>query len=705
MINGGKMENVTESRSNAIVKKRKAPLPQSQPEGGTKPFLNISYGDWILGLILLVATLQAYQPAWNGTPIWDDELNITSPALRSVGGLAQIWTRLGATQQYYPLVHSVWWAAYHVWGDSPLGYHLLNILLHVFSALLLVMILRRLGIRGAWLAGGIFALHPVMVESVAWITELKNTLSGVFFLGTALAYMTCIESGKQRWYVLSSGLFILGLLSKTAIVPFPLAMLAVVWWKRGRVVWRQDVVPLLPFFLAGILLGLLTSHVERTLVGAEGREFSFSFIERCLIAGRAIWFYLSKVFLPVNLIFIYPRWTVSGGVWWQYLFPLATLIAGCVLWAVRGRWRSPFAVFLYYIVMLLPVIGFFNVYAFLFSFVADHWQYCAAIGPIVMSAGVIDRALRSAKGERRFLKPVTGVVLLSVLGILTWKQCGRYADAETLYRTTIRQNPACWMAYNNLGLIVKGIGRTDEAVALYRKALEIKPDYAKTYYNLANALAGSGRTDEAIMHYGKALQIDSNYGAAHINLGNTLLQTGRVDEAIVHYRKAAEINPLLAESNYNLGTLLARTGHMDEAMLYCRKAIAINPNYVEAYNNLGKILMQTGQMNEAVGCYRKALEINPDYVEAHINMGNMLLQNGQIDMAIAHYRKALEIKPDDISVLNNLSVAFQRVGRPGDAMPFLRKALAMATATGQEAQVKTITEIFERLHKAGRSLP
>jgi tetratricopeptide (TPR) repeat protein len=665
------MENVTESRSNATAKKRKVPLPQSRPERGTKPFLNISYGDWILGLILLVGTLQAYQPAWNGTPIWDDELNITSPGLRSVGGLAQIWTRLGATQQYYPLVHSVWWAAFHAWGDSPLGYHLLNILLHVFSALLLVMILRRLGIRGAWLAGGIFALHPVMVESVAWITELKNTLSGVFFLGTALAYVTCIESGKRRWHVLSLGLFILGLLSKTAIAPFPLAMLAVVWWKRGRLLWRRDVVPLLPFFLAGILSGLITFHVERALVGAEGREFGFSFIERCLIAGRAIWFYLSKVFLPVNLIFIYPRWTVNGGVWWQYLFPLATLTAGCVLWAVRGRWRSPLAVFLYFIVMLLPVIGFFNVYAFLFSFVADHWQYCAAIGPIAMSAGAIDRALRSVKGEKRFLKPVISGVLLLVLGILTWQQSGRYADAETLYRTTIRKNPDCWMAYNNLGLIMANTGRTDDAVTHYRRALEIKPDFAKAHYNLANVSAGSGRTDEAIMHYGKALHIDSTYGAAHINLGNTLLQTGRVDEAIVHYRKAVEINPLLAESNYNLGTLLARTGQMDEAMLYCRKAIAINPNYVEAYNNLGRILMQTGQMNEAVGCYLKALEI----------------------------------KPDDISVLNNLSVAFQQVGRPGDAMPFLRKALAMATATGQEAQATTIAEILARLHKAGRSPP
>ncbi|MGA2507112.1 MAG: tetratricopeptide repeat protein [Chitinispirillaceae bacterium] len=742
-------------------------------EDRAKCFLQVSQRDWIFGLILFVITLSAYQPVWNGTPIWDDELNMTSPGLRSLGGLAQIWTRFGATQQYYPLVHSVWWAAYHVWGDSPSGYHLLNILLHVLSALLLVRILRKLGVRGAWLAGGIFALHPVMVESVAWITELKNTLSGIFFLGAALAYLTFTDGRKRQWYVLSSGLFILGLLSKTAIAPFPLAMLAVVWWKRGRLSWRRDIVPLLPFVMAGILSGLVTFHVERTFVGAEGRLFSFSFIERCLIAGRVIWFYLSKVFWPVNLVFIYPRWAVNAGVWWQYLFPIAALLGGGLLWAVRGRWRSPPAVFFYFTMMLLPVIGFFNVYAFLFSFVADHWLYYAAIGPIAMSAGLIDRALGSVKGERRFLKPVTIGVLLTVLGLLTWKQSGMYADAETLYRTTIRKNPACWMAYNNLGLIMNRIGRTDEAVAFYRKALEINPLSAESCYNLGTLLAKTGQVDEATLYCRKAIAINPNHVEAYNNLGNILMQTGQMNEAVGCYRKALEINPLSAESYYNLGTLLAKTGQVDEATLYCRKAIAINPDYLEAYNNLGNILMQTGQMNEAVGCYRKALEINPGnveacinlgniawqngrrdeavaryrkaveinprcaecynnlgnvavetgrteeamacyqkaleispgYVEAHINMGGILLENGQIDKAEAHYRKALEIKPDDVIILNNLSDAFQRIGRPGDAMPFIRKALARATAAGQEAQARTIAEILERLHKAGRSPP
>jgi hypothetical protein len=278
--------------------------------------------DWVLGFLLLIATFVAYQPAWSGAPIWDDDAHMIRPDLRPFGGLARIWTQLGATEQYYPLAHSVFWLEYHLWGNSTLGYHLVNILLHFISALLLVFILRRLKIPGAWLAGAIFALHPVMVESVAWITEMKNTLSGVFFLSTILTYLKYDQKKEKRFYILSIGLFILGLMSKTAIAPFPPAMLAVLWWKRGSSNWKREILPILPFFLAAIGFGIVTFYVERRFLGAWGKEFDFTFIERCLVAGRAFWFYLGKLFWPADLVFIYPRWKVDAEVWWHYFFPL-----------------------------------------------------------------------------------------------------------------------------------------------------------------------------------------------------------------------------------------------------------------------------------------------------------------------------------------------------------------------------------------------
>ncbi|MGA2508399.1 MAG: tetratricopeptide repeat protein, partial [Chitinispirillaceae bacterium] len=468
-------------------------------------------------------------------------------------------------------------------GDSTLGYHLLNILLHVFSALILVRILRKLGIRGSWFAAAIFALHPVMVESVAWISELKNTLSGVFFLSTALAYLTYTETGKRRSYILALGLFILGLLSKTTIAPFPLAMLAVVWWKRSGLSWRRDVMPLLPFIAPGILFGLITIYVERTHIETRGPEFEFSLIERCLIAGRAIWFYLGKVVLPVNLMISYPRWVLSAAVWWQYLFPAAALIAGCILWAMRKAWRAPAAAYFYFTAMLLPCLGFISFFTFRYSFAADHYQYLAAIGPIVIGAVLADKAVGLVRGNGGVLKPAVTVMLVLALGMLSWNQSRMYSDAETLYRTTIRKNPDSWMAYNNLGLLLEDMGRTDEAMAHFRKVLEINPNYAIAHYNLGLLLENTGRTDEAMAHYQKALEIKPNYAKAHNNLGLLLADMGRTDEALAQVLKALEIKPDFGDAHYNAGVLLDDMGRTEEAMAHYRKALELRPITTSAF--------------------------------------------------------------------------------------------------------------------------
>ena len=685
-----------------------------------------------LALGLFIAVFCAYRPAWNGAPVWDDDAHLTKPELRSAAGLLRIWIQPNSIPQYYPLVHTVFWVERRLFGDSTLPCHLLNILLHFFSALLLVTILRKLKIPGAWFAGWIFALHPVMVESVAWITELKNTLSCVFYLGAGLAYLKFDSKREKKHYTIALILFFIGLSAKSVIVTLPAALLVVFWWKRGNISWKRDGMPLVPFFGIGIISGLFTTWVERSFVGAVGNEFSFTIIDRCLIAGRAVWFYLYKLFCPGELIFIYPRWHIDPTALWQYLFPIAFVLSIVVLWALRRRSRTPLAVSLYFTGTLFPALGFFNLYFFRYSFVADHFQYLASMGPIAAAAACIVQGTGLLKKElRRPLQPLLYCVLLSVLFLLTWKQCEMYVDAETLYLTTIRKNPDCWMAHYNLGFLLAEKGRTDEAEAHYRKTLELNPDHDRAHINLGILLAKMGRANEAIAHYRKALEINPKSDEAHYNLGFVLAYMGRTDEALNHYSMALKINPRSAEAHYNLGILLADMGHSnealehylkameiypndveirnnigillanmgrtDEALAQFQKALALNPSHTEAHNNVGILLARMRRTDEAITHYQKALEINPNYAEAHHNLGVSLANLGRTDEAISHFRNALEMNPNEISTLKNLAFALVKKGQRGEATALLRNALASATSAGDDARAKTIMQILTKL--------
>ena len=686
--------------------------------------------DWIFGLLLMIAVIVAYQPAWNGKPIWDDDEHITKPELRSLDGLARIWIEPGASQQYYPIVHSIFWVEHRFWGDATLGYHLINILLHAGCALLLVKTLRRLEVPGAWLAAAIFALHPVEVESVAWISELKNTLSGVCCIGAALVYLNFDRDRKWTFYSGALGLFILGLMAKTVIATLPAALLVVFWWKRGRLSWKRDALPLLPFFAVGIASGLFTAWMERKFIGAEGSEFDFSLVERCLIAGRAFWFYLGKIFWPANLVFIYPRWNISQAVWWQYLFPAATLLLLAWFWLLRRCSRGPMVGLLFFAGTLFPALGFFNVYPFRYSFVADHFQYLAGIGPIVLGAAGVTIASGFLVRRKLFLKPLLCGVLLATLGMLTWRQCGMYADIETLWRTTLDRNPNSFMAHLNLGIVLAQRGSVDEAITQFQETLEIKPDYAKAHNDLGLALLQKGSVNEAITRFQKVIEIKPDYAEAHYNLGNALIQKGRVDEAIVHYQQALQIKPDYAEACYNLGNALIQKGKVDEAITHYQRAIEIKPDYAEAHNNLGKTLLNRGRVDEAITQFQMVLQIKPDHANACYNLGFALIQKGRADEAITYFQKTLRIKPDfpeaqnDLAwilatspqaslrngnqavalaqranqraggknpvFLHTLAAACAEAGRFGDAIQNVQKAVELARAAGQPDLVEQL---------------
>jgi len=575
-------------------------------------------------VVILCATLVAYLPALQGSLLWDDDFHLTRVDLRSWYGLWRIWFDLGATQQYYPLLHSAFWVEHRMWGDAVLGYHLTNVALHAVSACLVVLIARRLSLAGAWLAGCVFALHPVCVEAVAWISEQKSTLAGVFYLGAALAYLHFDGTRRRSRYFLALGLFVLALLSKTVTATLPAALLVVFWWQRGRLDWRRDVRPLVPWFALSAGAGFLTAWVERKFIGAEGADFTLRLVQRFLLAGRVIWFYLGKLLWPSNLIFTYPRWTVDPAVWWQYLFPAGVLALAIGLGFVARRNRGPLASFLIFAGTLFPALGFVNVYPFRFSWVADHFQYLACLGIIVPVTSWLMVAFGRISGGKAG-GIALAAVLLAALGVATWRQSGMYSDAETLYQETLARNPTSWMAHNNLGILLWQIpGRLPEAVAHYQAALRLRPDYPE----------------------------------AHNNLGLALWRMSRMSAAIAHYREALRLKPDYAEAHYNLGSALSQIPGVltPQAIAEYEEALRIRPDYAEAHTNLGIVLSWTPErLPEAIGHYRAALRIDPDLVGAHVNLGNALAQTpGGIPEAIAEYQAALRLRPDLDSVRRSM---------------------------------------------------
>jgi tetratricopeptide (TPR) repeat protein len=554
--------------------------------------------NWFKALLLFAMILAAYRPALQGGFVWDDDKHIyDNQTLRSLHGLWEIWFKPGATCQYYPLSFTGFWIGFQFWGLNPFGYHLLNVVLHSLVAVLLWQVLTRLKARGAWLAGAIFALHPVCVMSVAWMTELKNTLSASLALGAAWAYLRFaglgvyerLEPGSKigrvtpgapvsaspatagawcralskeapaRWcfYAWSLVLFQLGFFAKTAISFLPVSLLLVTWWRRERLRWR-DIWPLIPMLGCVVVMGGVTIYVERHSLGASGRKFTIPLIERILISGRSFWFYLGKLFFPHRLTFIYERWKIDAGAGWQYVYPLATagLLAG--LWGMRGRMgKGPFVALLHFYVCTSLLILLLVLYMTRYSFVSDHWQYFGCMSVVALAAAGITAMLDRLKKRRLFLEPAFCGALVAGLGMLTWRQAGIYLNPEKLWRDTLAKNPDCWLAHNNLGLLLENQGRMEEAMEHCQKAVQINPDYYESLNNLGAVLAARGRFDEAIENYSKAIQINPNSADTLKNLGNAFAIKGRFAEAIKNYRKAIQINPNHREALNNLALLLA----------------------------------------------------------------------------------------------------------------------------------------------------
>jgi protein O-mannosyl-transferase len=639
--------------------------------------------------LIFCATLAAYFPAVRGGLIWDDDFHVTKAALRPLHGLARIWFNLGATAQYYPVLHSAFWLEHRLWGDATGGYHLANLFLHATAACLFVVLLRRLKVPGARLGGLLFALHPVCVESVAWISEQKNTLSAVFYLLSALTYLRWWERPERadgrgtrpHLYFLALFLFILALLSKSVTATLPAALLVVIWWRQGRLDWRRDVAPLLPWLAAGLAGGLFTAWVERRVIGAQGPAFELGIAARVIVAGRALWFYAGKLLWPSNLIFIYPRWRIDPTEPALYLYPLAALGVLGALWALRRRTRAPLAAALFFAGSLFPALGFFNVFPFEFSFVADHFQYLASLGLFAAAAGAWGNWAERGRVNRANPVPyVAAGAIVACLGILTWRQSRSYRDARTLYETTLVRNPDCWMADTNLGILLAGDGETEAAIACFQRALALKPDLAETHLDLGNALRATGRASDALAQYDLALRFRPDYAPAHYDKGVALAGAGQFDGAIAEYREAIRLDPGYAEAHDNLGNALRDSGRLADALAEYRIALGLDSDAPEFHNNLAVALAEGGRLEEAVRELHEAIRLRPRYGEAEDNLGMALAQLGLPDEALRHFQAAADASPERPEAHYNLAMFLARNGRMPEAIVQLRESVRLRPA-------------------------
>lgn len=578
----------------------------------------VSPEDAALGAALVLATFAVYWPALQGGILIDDPDHITRPEWRSLAGLARLWFEIGITSQYFPLLHTAFWLEYHLWQDAVVGYHVANVVQHVLSAGLLVALMRRLEIRGAWFAGFIFALHPVCVESVAWISEQKNTLSTLLYLSAGYAYLGFDRHRRASCYWLASGLFVLALLTKSITATLVPALLVVFWWQRGRLEWRRDLRPLLPWLLAGAAFGLFTAWYEQVYANARGASFDLSLLERGLIAGRALVFYARTLLWPSDLMFINPRWAVDASVAWQYAYPALVLAVAFVLvWHARRR-RAPLAAFLIYAGTLFPTLGFLNINWFNYSFVADHFQYLASPGLIVPAAGGLTAlAARLFAGRPRILTALPAALLLLGLGFLSWRQSGHYRDGETLYRHTLARNPASWIAHHNLGaLLLDRPGRLDEAIAHLTTTLALKPNHLRAHNNLGYAYSRiPGRLPDAIRAFEASLRLKPDDPRITLYLAHARAQLpGHRDEAIATYRRALELSPSTWEAHVGLGQQLGLTPDgLPEAIAQFQAAIRLQPGRVTLHMDLGVYLARAGRLAEARRAFETAARLQPDW--------------------------------------------------------------------------------------------
>jgi tetratricopeptide (TPR) repeat protein len=633
-----------------------------------------------MGLLAVAAIVFAYVRVGQADFNWDDDAHITAnPTIVGPLGLKEIWT--SGKANYFPLTMTSFWVQHALWGLAPGPYHLVTMLFHVGGALVLWRVLQRLELPGAWLGAMLWALHPVQVESVAWICELKNTQSGLFYLLAILFFLRWLqrEGGPRfdREYVLSVFAAVLAILSKSSTVMLPVVLGLIGWW-LGHRRWR-DVRWLLPFLAVSLVAGAWTIWEQKVNSMASGPDWDHGLGVRLIIAGKVPWFYLGKLLWPDPLVFIYPRWDVKdlGFVRWLPLFATGAVVVA-LWWNRNGRGRPLFLALGYFGLSLFPVLGLFDVFFFRYSFVGDHFQYLASMGPMALIGVAVGSAFRREGGIIGWAVGGGGAVLLVVLGLLTRQQTSVYLNRETLWRDTVALNPRAWIAQVNLGSEYISTGRQAQAIPHFQAALGLKPDDQFAEANWGNSLIQMGRPAEAVPHLERAVKLMPRLAPAHNSLGLAFASMGRLAEAAGHYETALQIDPKYHSAHYNYGNCLLLQKQFARALDHYEKALSWVPDSAVCHARAGLALAALGRNGDALAHYVAAARLNPrDFDSLFAAMG-LLAQSGQHESAVAFGREALQVRPDAVDCLHALGNALVAVGRPAEAVPFYERVLSLA---------------------------
>lgn len=667
-------------------------LPQGDPAS------SVSEGDisrpnrrWRPALrlgIVLVLCFVAYSPALTGAFQWDDAILVKSNRLlRSPDGLWRIWFST-EPMDYLPVTYTTFWLEWHLWGRETLGYHATNVALHALCAWAVWEFLLRMGLRWAWAASLLFALHPVNVSSVAWIAERKNVLSGVFLFLTLWTYLRYDETRSERLYAVALILFLLALLSKGAVVAAPLALLVILWYRHGRLA-QGDVLRLLPFLALSFVLGLVTVWFQQHQT-MDGRVHVVpDVLARGLNAAAALWFYLGKALVPVGLCTVYPGWDVPATLHPSALPLIAAVLCAGLLLVFRKTWGRPFIVALgTWSVMLLPVVGLVPMYLMQISLVWDHMQYHALLGPICLIVGLaVAGAHRFGRHLPALVAPVM-VALALLLGAQTWQRCGLYSDPVTLWTEAMEKNPGSWATQLNLGYALDELGNHEAALPHKLEFIRLAPQDANAHANLGYTLMHLNRPEEALPHFDMALRILPGFTWASEQKALAFICLGRYAEAEALYVEMMRVAPCNPDPPYNLGNLFVTMKRYDAAAEAFRRSIDLEPCEAHAHANYGRVLAVLGRIPESLDHYRLALALEPDSAVVLRNLAWLLACHEDARYrdpvrAVALAERAWRLTSgQDLRASDTLAAAYAAAGRYVEAAALAEKTSGEAAARG-----------------------
>ena len=663
-----------------------------------KPRLTNTHGELLLCLLLLAVTLAVFWQVKHYQFVnYDDDVYVTdNPHVRM--GLQKegvIWAFTAVHAGYWiPLTWLSYMLDYEFYGLNPGGFHLTNVLLHLLNALLLYLVFRRMTgarWRSAFVAG-IFALHPLQVESVAWVTERKDVLSTLFWMLTLLAYLRYAERPRTTGYFAVLTAFSLGLMAKPMLVTLPFVLFLLDFWplhrlgpsarlpvtkpkKSGKSILPRTTLSSLlwekvPFLALAATAGVLAYFTQdiggavRTLKGWPlNLRIANVLVSYVTYLAKAIWPYRLAVFYPYAQTI--PLWQAAGA---------GLLLVAVSILVIRARRRCPYLAvgWLWFFITLVPVIGLVQVGL---QATADRFTYVPIIGLAIMVAWGVPDLLEPYR-SRLVVLAVSSSIALSLLTARSWVQVQYWRNSTVLFEHALQVTHRNYLAHNNLGAALFYQGKVEEAIDHYYQAIQIRPDYDRAYFNLGNAFAELGNIDTARRYYAKAPSFEP--AEAHNNLGRALAIQGKIEDAIANYLEALALKPDLAEAHNNLGDALARQGEFAEAIDSFSRALALDPKMAETHDNLGRALARQGRFAEAIEHFSRALALKPDFAEVHCHLGNTLARLGKLDEAVAQYTEALALKPDLAEAHNNLGAVLARQGKLKEAAAHFSEALRLA---------------------------